>query len=201
MTNLKIPNEYPDLQAYARGQNIKFWRKWGMSVAVMALVIGLFLPYLATAWFHWLMGGVLFLLLSVVSFLWLGGYRHVTDHGFEGVVEKLDCATGVEMDSHTILRLHRTCPGCRHQAVDQYRVNRCTFFVRTDDGNLVVYKVHYWGFTTEIPVEVGDRIIKYRGLPYPMVLGRKHDLCIVCGRINEGDVDGTCSVCGHTLIK
>ena len=196
-----IPNEYPDLQAFVRDWEVKFWRTYVLTVLALAVLVGGFLPYLATARWHWLLGGVLFLVLAVIAFLWMGGYRHVADPSFEGVVESLECTVGLELDNATVRMYNRTCPTCRFRMVGQYQVNRCKMKVRTDDGETVTYRVHYWSFTPEIPLREGDRVVKYRGLPYPVKPQAKNELCAACGQINEGDLDGTCSVCGHRLIK
>lgn len=201
MKHLPVLGTYPDLQAFVHANNVRFWRKYILSVVVLAVLMGSFLPYLATAWWHWLLGGVLFLALSAVAFLWIGGYRHVTDPSFVGTVESLDCTVGLEMDNRTMQMYNRTCPVYHFRMVGQYQVNRCKMKVRTDDGETVTYRVHYWSFTPEIPLREGDRVVKYRGLPYPVKPQAKNELCAACGQINEGDLDGTCSVCGHTLIK
>ena len=79
------------------------------------------------------------------------------------------------------------------------KVNYCTLHVTTDEGSFKALTLRLPGDAEDFPLKVGDRIVKYRGLPFPAVAGCKTPFCVVCGRVDD-DGKGTCRTCDSSLI-
>ena len=72
MKNLKIPNEYSDLQAYAREQDMKFWRKFILSLVGIALVEALFLFEQVAGYVGWSLSAVICVVMVAIAFFACG---------------------------------------------------------------------------------------------------------------------------------
>lgn len=200
MKNLKIPYEYPDLQAYAHEQDTKFWRKFLLSVLGIALVEVLFLFEQVSGYVGWPLSAAICIAMVVIAFFACGGWGMITDRAFEGVVEKVSYDV---CPNFNVLSTKRMVQGFM-MTVRTWNSNgffRCRMVVRDDRGRRIKYETLMVGDPDSYIITEGCRVRRFRRIPCPLVEACKDPVCVICGMVNKGDLDGTCSVCGHTLIK
>lgn len=195
-----IPPENADLIALVQKRDRHFLTQWLVSTAVTTiLAIACF--GLAMRSYGLLVAILLALVLVVLPFLLCGGIEWVTDRGFTGKVESMKFSVRIDMTGVTG-NLTVKSTGGRKRVIRSHnngQVNYCTLHVITDEGSCKTLTLRLPGDTEDFPLKVGDRIVKYRGLPFPAVVGCKTPFCVVCGRVDD-DGKGTCRTCDSSLI-
>ncbi len=193
-----IPAENTDLISLVKERDRRFLLKWLITTALLVILAVAFFKPAAN-----LYGIPVAVLLAmgfvVLPFILCGGIEWVTDRGFAGTVEDMDFSVRIEMHDSmgvgtvkgTRMRKHR------HHSAGQ--ANYCKLLIRTDEGNVKTITLRLPGDSEAFPLRIGDRIVKYRGLPYPAVVGCKTPLCTACGNPDD-DGKGECRSCGCSLI-
>ncbi len=193
-----IPAKNPDLIALVKERDRRFLTKWLFSTALTtALAVACF--GLAMNAYGLLVAILLALSLILLPFLLCGGMEWVTDRGFAGTVEDLHFS--VRLETHDTLGVV-TVKGIGRKRVKRAtagEVNYCKISVLTDEGAYKTCPVRLPGDADSFPLRKGDRVIKYRGLPCPAIVGCKTPLCVVCGHLDD-DGKGECRGCGASLI-
>lgn len=193
-----IPVENPDLIARVKARDRRFLLKWLISTAVLiALAIAFFKP--AAALYGVPLAVFLALGFAVLPFFAVGGLEWITDRGFEGTVEDMDFSVRIEMhDTVGVGTVKGTSrKQLKHHSAGQ--ANYCKVTVRTTEDKLRTITLRLPGDSEALPMAKGDRIVKYRGLPYPAIVGCKTPLCTACGH-RDDDGKGECRSCGCSLI-
>ena len=193
-----IPPENADLIALVQKRDRHFLTQWLVSTAVTTiLAIACF--GLAMRSYGLLVAILLALVLVVLPFLLCGGIEWVTDRGFTGTVESLDFS--VRLETHDTLGVV-TVKGIGRKRVKRAtacQVNYCKISALTDEGAYKTCTVRLPGDSEAFPLRKGGRIVKYRGLPCPVIVGCRTPLCVVCGYLDD-DGKGECRGCGCSLI-
>ena len=193
-----IPAENPDLIDLVKKRDRRFLVSWLTATALTtALAIACF--GLAMSSYGLFVAILLALVLVVLPFLLCGGIEWVTDRGFTGTVESLDFS--VRLETHDTLGVV-TVKGIGRKRVKRAtacQVNYCKISALTDEGAYKTCTVRLPGDSEAFPLRKGDRIVKYRGLPCPVIVGCRTPLCVVCGYLDD-DGKGECRGCGCSLI-
>ena len=137
--------------------------------------------------------------LILLPFLLCGGIAWVTDKGFTGTGK--DPEFSVRLETRDTVGMVTTKGIGRKRVVRATagEVNYCKISVPTDEGACKACTVRLPGDSDAFPLRKGDRVIKYRGLPVPVIVGCKAPLCVVCGTPDD-DGKGECRGCGCSLI-
>ena len=195
-----IPTENPDLIALVTSNRRRFIRKWLILTAVFLIpAVAFFQP--AAGLYGIPVAILLFMGLLICPFFISGGWDVVTDQAFTGKVESMKFSVRIDMTGVTGNVTVKSA-GSRKRLVRASsggQVNYCTLHVTTDEGDFKTLTLRLPGDTEAFPLKVGDRIVKYRGLPFPAVVGCKTPFCVVCGRVDD-DGKGTCRTCDSSLI-
>ena len=193
-----IPAENHDLIALVKANDRRFLVKWLITTALMAVLAAVCFSPAANKY-----GIPVAILLGlgfvVLPFPLCGGIGWVTDRGFAGTVKDLDFS--VRLETHDTLGVV-TVKGIGKKKVKRAtagQVNYCKITVLTADETYKTCTVRLPGDSESFPLRRGDRVIKYRGLPCPAIVGCKTPLCVVCGHLDD-DGKGECRGCGATLI-
>ena len=195
-----IPAENPDLIALVESNRRRFVRKWLILTAVFLVPsVAFFQP---AAGLYGIPVAILLLLGFVIfPFFACGGWDMIMDQAFTGKVESMKFSVRIDMTGVTGNVTVKSA-GSRKRLVRANsggQVNYCTLHVTTDEGSFKTLTLRLPGDTEDFPLKVGDRIVKYRGLPFPAVVGCKTPFCVVCGRVDD-DGKGTCRTCDSSLI-
>ena len=193
-----IPRGNPDLIALVQKNDRRFFTKWLILTAVFLIPAILFFKPAADQ--YGVPVAILMLLGFVIfPFFACGGCDHFTDRSFTGTVENLDFSVRIEMHDTmgigTVKGTRRGKPKLR----SAQQANYCRVTVSTDQDSIKIFTVRLPGDSEAFPLKVGNRIVKYRGLPYPAIVGCKTPLCTVCGHVDD-DGKGECRTCGCSLI-
>ena len=193
-----IPAENADLAALVKERDRRFLLKWLITTAVLAVpTVAFFKP--AANLYGIPVAVLLALGFAVLPFILFGGIEWVTDRGFSGTVEDMDFS--VRMEVHDTMGVG-TVKGTgrrsrlRHSAG---QANYCKLLICTDGGAVKTLTVRLPGDSESFPLSKGDRVVKYRGLPFPAIVGCRTPLCAACGNPDD-DGKGECRCCGHSLI-
>lgn len=193
-----IPAENPDLIDLVKKRDRRFLVSW-LTVTALTTALAVACFGLAMNAYGLLVAILLALSLILLPFLLCGGMEWITDRGFAGRVEALDFS--VRLETHDTLGVV-TVKGIGRKKVKRAtagEVNYCRISVLTDEGTRKTCTVRLPGDSDAFPLRKGDRVIKYRGLPCPAIVGCKTPLCVVCGHLDD-DGKGECRGCGATLI-
>ena len=194
----EIPTGNTDLIAVVRQRDRRFLLKWLITTAILtAFAVAFFKP---AANFYGVPIAILLALgFVVLPFILCGGIEWISDRGFTGTVEDLDFS--VRLETHDTMGVVTTkgISKKRIKHASAVQVNYCRITVLTDEGKGKTCTVRLPGDSGSFPLHKGDRIVKYRGLPFPVVLGCKTPLCAVCGHPDD-DGKGECRLCGGSLI-
>ena len=198
MTPPVIPSENPDLTALVRAGNRRFLTKWLVTTALTTTLAAACFSLAARA-YGLLIAILLALTLILLPFLLCGGIAWVTDKGFTGTVK--DPEFPVRLETRDTVGMVTTKGIGRKRVVRATagEVNYCKISALTDEGAHKACTVRLPGDSDAFPLRKGDRIIKYRGLPVPVIVGCKTPLCVVCGTPDD-DGKGECRGCGCSLI-
>ena len=194
-----IPTENPDLIALVTSNRRRFIRKWLILTAVFLIpAVAFFQP--AAGLYGIPVAILLFMGLLICPFFICGGWDFMTDKGFTGTVERIKFSVRMETQgSAGNVTVKNTAGHKRIVRASGGQVNYCTLHITTDEGDFKTLTLRLPGDTEDFPLKVGDRIVKYRGLPFPAVVGCKTPFCVVCGRVDD-DGKGTCRTCDSSLI-
>ena len=200
MPSPSLPAENHDLISLVASNRRRFIRKWILLTAVFLIpAVAFFSP--AADLYGIPVAILLFLGLLLCPFFISGGWDMVTDQAFTGTVESMKFSVRIDMTGVTG-NLTVKSTGGRKRVIRSHnngQVNYCTLHVITDEGSRKTLTLRLPGDTEDFPLKVGDRIVKYRGLPFPAVVGCKTPFCVVCGRVDD-DGKGTCRTCDSSLI-
>ena len=193
-----IPAENPDLIDLVKKRDRRFLVSWLTATALTtALAVACF--GLAMNAYGLLVAILLALSLIFLPFLLCGGMGWITDRGFAGRVEALDFSVRLETRDTVGMVTTKGIGRKRVVRATAGEVNYCKISVLTDEGAYKACTVRLPGDSDAFPLRKGDRIIKYRGLPVPVIVGCKTPLCVVCGTPDD-DGKGECRGCGCSLI-
>lgn len=193
-----IPAENTDLISMVKDRDRRFLLKWLITTALTAILAAVCFRPAANRY------GVPVAILMALGFVILpffacGGWRWITDRGFSGTVEDLDFSVRLEMHDRMGAGFVRgTRKGYTHSR-GAAQANYCRVTVSTDQDSIKTLTLRLPGDSEAFPLRIGDRIVKYRGLPYPAIVGCKRPLCTVCGSMDD-DGKGECRGCGYSLI-
>ena len=200
MKHPTIPAENPDLIALVESNRRRFIRKWLILTAVFLVpAVAFFQP--AAGLYGVPVAILLFLGFLIFPFFACGGWDVIADQAFTGKVESMKFSVRIDMIGVTGNVTVKSA-GSRKRLVRANsggQVNYCTLHVTTDGSSFKALTLRLPGDTEDFPLKVGDRIVKYRGLPFPAVVGCKTPFCVVCGRVDD-DGKGTCRTCDSSLI-
>ena len=193
-----IPAENPDLIAIVKANDRRFLLKWLIITAVcLVLAIVFFKP--AATHYGVPVAILMALGLGILPFFACGGWGWITDRGFSGTVLDMDFSVRLEMHDRMGAGFVRgTRKGYTHSR-GATQANYCKMQVRADDETVQTFTVRLPGDSEAFPLKVGNRIVKYRGLPYPVIVGCKTPVCVVCGHPDD-DGKGECRSCGCSLV-
>ncbi len=193
-----IPTENTDLISIVKANDRRFLLKWLIITAIcLALTIVFFKP--AAARYGIPVAILMALGLVILPFFTCGGWGWITDRGFSGVVLDMDFSVRLEMHDRMGAGFVRgTRKGYTHSR-GATQASYCKMQIRTDDETVQTFTVRLPGDSEAFPLKEGDRIVKYRGLPYPAIVGCKTPLCTVCGNLDD-DGKGECRSCGYSLV-
>ena len=204
MPSPSLPAENHDLISLVASNRRRFIRKWILLTAVFLIpAVAFFSP--AADLYGIPVAILLFLGLLLCPFFISGGWDMVTDQAFTGTVESMKFSVRIDMTGVTGNVTVKSA-GSRKRVVRSHsngQVNYCTLHVVTDEGSCKTLTLRLPGDTEDFPLKAGDRIVKYRGLPFPAVVGCKTPFCVVCGQVDApayGGSKGTCRRCDSSLI-
>ena len=200
MPSPSLPAENHDLISLVVSNRRRFIRKWILLTAVFLIPAAAFFAPAADL-YGIPVAILLFLGLLLCPFFISGGWDMVTDQAFTGTVESMKFSVRIDMTGVTG-NVTVKSTGSRKRVIRSHnngQVNYCTLHVITDEGSFKTLTLRLPGDTEDFPLMVGDRIVKYRGLPFPAVVGCKTPFCVVCGRVDD-DGKGTCRTCDSSLI-
>ena len=194
----KIPYENEDLIAAVRKNDRRFLCKWlCMTIAVLLFEV-LFLFRTAAAYIGGIQAVLLCIVLFVLPFFTCGGVARLVDQGFAGTV--LTTRFSVRLEAFSRIGGGIGRGGRPYASTRGYnQVNYCKMVIRTDKDTLKTRTVRLPGDSETFPIREGDRVVKYRGLPYPVVVGCKTPVCVACGYMDD-DGKGECRGCGCSLV-
>ena len=200
MKHPTLPIENPDLIALVEGNRRRFIRKWIILTVIFLIpAVAFFQP--AAGLYGVPVAILLFLGFLIFPFFACGGWDVIADQAFTGKVASMNFSVRIDMIGVTGNVTVKSA-GSRKRLVRANsggQVNYCTLHVTTDEGSFKALTLRLPGDTEDFPLKVGDRIVKYRGLPFPAVVGCKTPFCVVCGRVDD-DGKGTCRTCDSSLI-
>ena len=200
MPSPTIPAENHDLISLVVSNRRRFIRKWILLTAVFLIpAVAFFRP---AAGLYGVPVAILLLLGFVIfPFFACGGWDVIADHAFTGKVESMKFSVRIDMTGVTG-NLTVKSTGGRKRVIRSHnngQVNYCTLHVITDEGSCKTLTLRLPGDSESFPLREGDRIVKYRDLPYPAIVGCKTPLCAACGFLDD-DGKGECRCCGSSLI-
>lgn len=199
MNEPKIPYENEDLIALVKEHDRRFLLKWLLTTAAILLFEVFFLFRTAAAYVGGLQAALLCAGLPVLPFLIYGGVEWLRDRSFTGRVLSTHFTVHLEIYS-------RIGGGISRKSMRPYmsmrgynQVNHCKMLIESDDGRIQTRTVRMPADSETFPLREGDRIVKYHGLPFPVIVGCKTPFCVACGHMDD-DGKGECRGCGCSLI-
>ena len=199
MTNLQIPYENSDLAQLVKAYDRRFLWKWLSITAAILLFEILFLFKTAASYVGVVQSLLICLGLLIIPFFACGGVEWFRDRSFAGVVLDLKFSVRLEVHNHQGAYMVRQTRRGYHSIRRGQAANYCKILLRDDEGEEHTFTVRLPGDSGSFPLRVGDRIIKYHGLPFPAIEGCKTPFCVACGHMDD-DGKGECRGCGCSLI-
>ena len=201
MEKIKIPRRNSDLQEYVHAQYKKFAIKYAICAAVILLAEAGFLFELVKNYRGTVNSVILAIILLIVPLFLFGGHKLIFDRSWEGKVLLLDYSTRREATGSTNIALQRYVSKFRPSTrIPTRTVTYCEVYVEAANGKTHTYTMRLAPEDPKLPIEVGTMLRKYRGLPYPVVIGNDKSECALCGRVNSTDANN-CAGCGYSIIK
>lgn len=139
-------------------------------------------------------------IIPVMTFFLSGGMC-LFDPSFEGEVTKV--VFSVRLDASDNPRLSSARGGSvkvKVGSMSARQVNYTKFYVIDRYGKKHRYAVQLPDNRIDLGIKAGDRIRKYHGLPYPILLSDPMSICPVCGSVNHKN-DPYCYDCGFSVVK
>ena len=166
------------------------------SVLVMAFYfLVVYTPVLEYKGLFWAL--ILLPLIPVSVFIFVGGLK-LFDPAFEGEVTNVVFSVRLEVGNKMGGGVSRA--GRSIATTSSRQVNYTKFFVTDRRGKQHRYAVQLPNNRTDLGIKVGDRIRKYHGLPYPILLSDPTSICPVCGSVNHKN-DPACYDCSFSIVK
>ena len=199
MHDKRLARSNPDVAALVQKNDRRIlWRFAIFSVLLLAFyMIVVYMPVYDRKGLLWALVPLPVIPLAV--FLLVGGLR-LFDPSFEGEVTKV--VFSVRLDASDNPRLAATrAAGVRVGAggMSARQVNYTKFFVTDRYGKKHRYAVQLPNNRVDLGIKVGDRIRKYHGLPYPILLSAPASICPICGSMNVKS-DPVCYDCGFSVV-
>ena len=167
---------------------IGFW-------SVFALVfyfVAAFSEVLASKGWFWAV--VVVPIIPVAIFLFGGGLK-LMDPAFEGEVTKMVFSVRMEVTSAM-----KSKGGTTRGGLSARQVNYTKFWVKDRQGRVHKYAVQLPDNRIDLGIKVGDRVRKYHGLKYPILLSDPVSICPICGSPNS-EKDPYCYDCGFSILS
>ena len=200
MNDFKISRKNSDLQEFVNAKYRRFAIKYGICAAIVLLAEVGFLFDAARSRLGVANAIALAAILFIAPFFIFGGHSLMFDKEWEGKVILFDYGTkmvseGKKVGAKALGSRLRAKGG--HSLVEyQY----CDVYIEPENKKNVVHRIWMSPGYDKLPIEVGTRLRKYKGLPYPVILGNGKSECAVCGRVNDEDAR-ECIDCRHSIIK
>lgn len=200
MTNDRLKKTNADIANLVSKNDRRIWTRFAVwSVLVMAF----YLLMLYNSVLEYKGGFWALILLPVIPcavFLLVGGLR-LFDPAFEGRVTKVVFSVRLEASGNPrLLCSDGTTKRVGGANMRARQVNYVKFFVTDRRGKQHRYAVQLPNKRTDLGIKVGDRIRKYHGLPYPILLSNPASICPVCGNVNQKN-DPVCYDCSFSVVK
>ena len=198
--NDQLKKTNPDIANLVSKNDRRIWVRFAVwSVLTMAFYcLVVYHPVLEHKGLGWAL--VLLLVIPCAVFLLAGGLR-LFDPAFEGKVTKVVFSVRLDASDNPRLAVSR---GSNRQVgaggMSARQVNYTKFFVTDRRGKQHRYAVQLPNNRTDLGIKVGDRIRKYHGLPYPILLSDPASICPVCGSVNQKN-DPVCYDCSFSVVK
>lgn len=193
-----IPAENTDLISMVKDRDRRFLLKW-LIITALCLVLAIVFFKPAATHYGVPVAILMALGLGILPFFACGGWGWITDRGFSGTVLDMDFSVRLEMHDRMGAGFVRgTRKGYTHSR-GATQANYCRVTVSTDQDSIKTFTVRLPGDSEAFPLKVGNRIVKYRGLPYPVIVECKTPVCVVCGHPDD-DGKGECRSCGCSLV-
>ncbi len=200
MDNFRIPRKNTDLQEYVDTKRRKFAIKYSVSVILILLIEIGFLFDAVSLRLGFANSVILAFILLVSPFFIFGGHKLLLDKAWEGEIILFDYGTELFSEGKTVgakalgskLRLR----GGHSLVPYQY----CDVYVETTDKKTVIHRIWMTPKDHRLPIKIGTRLRKYKGLPYPVILGNGRSECPICGRVNNENAK-ECIDCRYSIIK
>ncbi len=132
--------------------------------------------------------------IPLAVFLFGGGLR-LLDPAFEGVVTKMVFSVRMEVTSAM-----KSKGGTTKGGLSARQVNFTKFWIKDRQGKVHKYAVQLPDNRIDLGIKVGDRIRKYHGLKYPVLLSDPVSICPICGSPNS-EKDPYCYDCGFSILS
>lgn len=205
MDNFRIPRKNYDLQEYVNAKHRTFAIKYGIfSAAILLMEVGFLFDAVNSR-----LGIVnaiaqVFILFIAPIFIF-GGHTLLLDKAWEGKVLLIDYSSHNVYTHKSKIRplgskLRTTFSVSARHSSPITHCETCEIYIETDSGKTITYKSYLAPEDKTLPIEVGTRLRKYKGLPYPVILGNGKSECAICGRVNDEEVK-ECIACRHSIIK
>lgn len=202
--SIRLPN---DLQEYVRKRTWKRVAKamaWELSVIVFLLCFG-------SSWLSpmgIILQSCMYGLLLLLPILLTGVLSELTDRSWSGRVVDVKIkqymaytneAKPRQYEQNVIVLLLEDGEGRRFKKKVATHALKGSKFIGDDKISASAVNVeHYIN-----DYSVGDQVYRFRGLPYPLVVGpnyKERTTCVICGQETKAD-RSRCWNCGHTLIQ
>lgn len=132
--------------------------------------------------------------IPVGTFIANGGLK-LFDPAFEGEVTKVVFSIRMEVTSAM-----KGKGGTTRGGMSARQVNYTKFFVKDCEGKIHKYAVQLPDNRIDLGIKVGDRVRKYHGLKYPILLQYPASICPICGSFNS-EKDPYCYDCGYSIMS
>lgn len=201
MLRERLQKSNPDMAELVHRQDKKIRLRFAIWTILLLLfyLFVVYTPVLERKGLFWAL--ILLPIIPCAVFVLVGGLR-LFDPAFEGEVTKvvfsvrLDVAgnpRGLSTSRGGSIKVGAGGSGAR-------QVNYTKFFVTDKRGRQHRYAVQLPNNRIDLGIKVGDRIRKYHGLPYPILLSDPASICPVCGSSNHKS-DPYCFDCGGSILK
>lgn len=133
-------------------------------------------------------------ILPAFAFIANGGFK-LFDPAFEGEVTKVVFSIRMEVSGAM-----KGKGGTTRGGMSARQVNYTKFWVKDRQGKVHKYAVQLPDNRIDLCINVGDRVRKYHGLKYPILLSDPVSICPICGSFNSVK-DPYCYDCGYSILK
>lgn len=137
------------------------------------------------------------LIIPAGVFVSVGGFQ-LLDPAFEGRITKVKFSIRMEVASQG--RASVNGYGSAKGGMRARQVNYVKLFVEDEKGRVHRYAMQLPDNRVELGYKAGERVRKYHGLPYPILLSDPVSICPICGSANH-KTDPYCFDCGYSILQ